>query len=218
MDIKVDNNTAVVFDLDDTLYYEIDYLVSAYKAIAKRLHSAQKDLLFDIMIKKYQTGEDVFGYLSNEYQVSKEELLKQYRYHIPNIELNKGVYDVLVQIKEKGGKIAVLTDGRSITQRNKIQALGIGSFLDSISISEEIKAEKPNPLGFRRIQNQLNCASYWYIGDNLKKDFIAPNELNWSTIALLDSGKNIHKTDASTLSKNQPPQSYIRSFADLNIL
>lgn len=38
---------------------------------------------------------------------------------------------------------------------------------------------------------------FYYIGDNLRKDFVAPNKLGWQTICLLDNGENIHSQDFS---------------------
>ena len=31
-----------------------------------------------------------------------------------------------------------------------------------------------------------------YVGDNTKKDFLAPNELGWDSICIKDAGENIH--------------------------
>lgn len=52
----------VVFDLDDTLYKEIDYLRSAYWEIALWIESffGKKDI-FLFMLECYNQGKDVFG-------------------------------------------------------------------------------------------------------------------------------------------------------------
>ena len=49
----------VVFDLDDTLVKEIDYLKSAFKAIAVKVDSTN-DSLFNQMLFWYQNKENVF--------------------------------------------------------------------------------------------------------------------------------------------------------------
>ena len=46
MDIRIDNSTAIVFDLDDTLYNEIEYLKSAYAHIASHLDQKNWKPLF----------------------------------------------------------------------------------------------------------------------------------------------------------------------------
>ena len=87
-----------------------------------------------------------------------------------------------------------------------------------ISISEEIGAVKPSLKGFKLIEEKLNKDSYYYIGDNIKKDFIAPNKLNWKTICLVDNGKNIHSYKLNELKENCKPENYIFSLKKINVI
>ncbi len=169
------------------------------------------------MLSLYKEDKDVFVFLENKYAVSKSELLNFYRNHAPSIILFSGVLDLFRRIRNKSGCIALLTDGRSITQRNKIKSLGIENDFDFISISEEIGAVKPSLKGFKLIEERLNKDNYYYIGDNLKKDFIGPNQLNWNTICLVDNGKNIHSYKLCELKENCKPDHYIFSLNNLNI-
>ena len=123
---------------------------------------------------------------------NKEKLIEIYRNHFPDLSLNKGVIDLFEEIKKRGGRIALITDGRSVTQRNKIKALKIEKYFDYISISEEIGYEKPLSVPFKKVENIFKSKDYVYIADNIKKDFIMPNELGWNSIELIDNGKNIH--------------------------
>jgi len=192
MIIKVDSQTIIVFDLDDTLYNEIDYLISAYKSIAKSIDPENQKMLFGIMFSMYRNGEDVFEYLVNTYKYSKEEIISHYRTHKPNIKPNPEVLNLMISIKNMEGKIGIITDGRVETQQNKITALGLEEHIDAVAISEEIGAEKPDHKAYIYIENKLKGESYYYIGDNFSKDFIAPKKRNWTTVGLIDSGKNIH--------------------------
>ena len=216
MDIKVDQNTVVVFDLDDTLYNEIDYLKSAYIELAKDLKPANWEQLFAHLFSLYRNGKNAFEYLSTHFDVSSNELIKRYRNHIPNIKPFKGVLEEFQNIKNKNGKIAILTDGRKITQRNKIKALGLLSYIDYLVISEEIGSEKPNEKNFKCIEQQFNLSNYFYIGDNFKKDFITAKRLGWQTIALLDNGLNIHSNAFLYDKIEHLPQNYILHFSQLN--
>ena len=49
-------NNAIVFDLDDTLYPEIDYLKSAYQFISGKIAPFDKTLYF-LMLEKYFKNE-----------------------------------------------------------------------------------------------------------------------------------------------------------------
>ena len=218
MNIKVDSNTVIVFDLDDTLCSELDYLISAYKSIAEFLDQSNPKELFSKAFSLHRKGQDVFEYLSEEYNVSKEKLLKMYRSHSPELKLSTGALELLVSIKNKHGKLAILTDGREVTQRNKLKSLGIDDKFDCITISEVIGHNKPSKIGFELIEKTIKGHNYYYIGDNLNKDFIAPNELNWKTICLIDNGKNIHTQKSLTIREIQKPDDYVYSLEEINIV
>lgn len=218
MDIKVDHNTVIVFDLDDTLYNELDYLKSAYKSIALYLEPMDWKALYSKMFSMYRYKFNVFGFLASSYNIEILTLIDMYRNHQPNIQLFDGVLDVLEAIKSKNGKIAIITDGRSKTQRTKIESLGILNYFDKIIISEEIGSEKPNIANFKAIENSLSGNTYYYIADNLKKDFVAPNILGWRSAALIDNGKNIHFEAYENLELQFLPQEYIIDFKDIKII
>ncbi len=186
---------ALVLDLDDTLYSELDYLKSAYKFIASKISENPSDLFIQ-MFMQYKQGVNVFYNLSKDYKVDISILLDWYRFHEPKIQLYPDVLEILLDFSHIY-KFALITDGRSKTQRNKISALGIENFLESLVISEEIGSEKPNCQNYERVMKDLNCDQYIYIGDNLKKDFITAKSLGWITVCLKDQGQNIHKQNFS---------------------
>lgn len=186
---------ALVLDLDDTLYSEISYLRSAYQFIATNL-SKEPDVLTVEMLQQYYLDEDVFESLSKNYNVDKKILLDWYRCHTPNIKLYPNVLETLNHYSRKY-QYGLITDGRSKTQRNKLQALGLLPYLNSIVISEEIGSEKPNLMNYKKVMRDLECKEYIYVGDNLKKDFITAKYLGWKTICLKDQGENIHRQDFS---------------------
>ena len=58
---------------------------------------------------------------------------------------------------------------------------------------------KPNHWSFDKMmlccyeQHPDTELSFFYVGDNTEKDFVAPNELGWTSVCLLDDGQNIHE-------------------------
>jgi putative hydrolase of the HAD superfamily len=199
----------VIFDLDDTLYKEIDYLKSAYREIATYLISEfEIEDPFDLMIKFYSEGKNVFNELNIHYNlpVPIEHYLKIYRNHFPTISLDEITCNTLVHLKNQGYAIGLITDGRTITQKNKIKALGLSKYLDKklIVISEDFGFSKPSIEIFLYFQDIFSNAEFFYIGDNIQKDFITPNSLDWKTICLLDNGLNIHRQDFNLPKDFQP--------------
>ena len=204
----------VCFDLDDTLYKEIDFVESGFRLIAELEN--RSDLLPKMMGWRV-SGEDVFSNFNKAIgkETSKSEYLKIYRYHIPKITLSEGVEEILNELKRRAVILGIITDGRSETQRNKIKALGLERWFDNdnIIISEEFGSEKTDERNFVVFMNRYPGADFLYIGDNPKKDFIVPNRLGWKTVVLEDDGRNIHKQEA--VPKEYLPQTGINVFEQL---
>lgn len=217
MNIKVNKDVVVVFDLDDTLYSELDYLISAYKEIALLLGASNEKYFFAVLFSLYRNNENVFDFIVKQYDVNKEYLLKLYRNHIPRIKPKKKAVKILKSIKSNGGKIGLITDGRSITQRNKLKALRIEKYFDLLIISSEIGESKPSSKAFLKVMNELPAKEYFYIADNFKKDFIAPNKLNWQTIGIIDSGKNIHSNAYENQEREQLPRHLLYKLKEIKI-
>ena len=213
-------NKVVVFDLDDTLYKEIDFLNSAFNEIAliiSRDLQINPNDIFSNMLDLYNTKENVFQGILNKHNSLKytvNDLLDIYRAYRPNISLSNNIKKVLNELQFEGVFLGIITDGRSKQQRNKIKALGLGKYVENIIISEEFGFEKPHLANYAYFQNLYPNMSYYYVGDNLKKDFIAPNKLGWKTICIKDDGRNIHSQDIQ-LNKINEPKYYINCFSEL---
>jgi len=218
MDIRVNELTVVAFDLDDTLYNEIDFLKSAYKEIAMTLAPSSWKTTYALMFSLHRSGKDVFQCMADKFMREKSDLIDRYRRHYPEITPFQGVIELFESIKSKGGKLCVITDGRSSTQHSKIKALEIQHFLDKIVISEELGTEKPNENNFRIIENVFEGHNYLYIADNYRKDFIGPNKLGWQTIGLIDNGLNIHYDSHRYMKNSLSPKEVILRISDLVVV
>lgn len=186
----------IIFDLDDTLYNEKQYIKSGFKAVGEYL--GRRDAA-DELWKFFENGEPAIdAYLSKIDQPSrKEECLKIYREHKPLIEFNNGVSEMLENLRTKGIKIGIITDGRPSGQRKKIKALGLEKMVDDIIITDELGGEqfrKPCDLSYRIIQRRwgIPFEQIMYVGDNVDKDFQAPRQLGmqWK---LVDNDESIYK-------------------------
>lgn len=195
----------IVFDLDDTLYKEVSFVNSGFNAVAQYLNaSGYAAELFD----EWKNGVNAFQHLITKYSLPTpiEELLEIYRNHIPTIQLDINIASVLNSLVANGKTLGLITDGRSVTQRNKIKALGLTRWIaeDNIVISEEFGSSKPDIRNYEYFMSKYPSKSYSYIGDNTAKDFIAPNSLGWQTICLKDNGKNIHSQRFDIVQEYRP--------------
>lgn len=199
------SNRVVVLDLDDTLYKEIDFLKSAYHEIAGILRHPEA---YDFMFECYVSGENPFARAIEQYKstLSVDQLLGIYRNHKPRLTLDSSVADTLSKLREQGIPICILTDGRSVTQRNKIEVLRLGEWVDeeNIIISEEFGYGKPDIRCYKYFIERYPDAAFFCVGDNTSKDFVTPNSLGWITICLIDNGLNVHSQDFTLLPKYLP--------------
>lgn len=225
----------VCFDLDDTLCKEIDYLKSAYKEIAS--YAAQmctstsipvtvlEVKAYEAMLEAYQGGKNAFealnAFLGLELPIA--DMLKMYREHVPEISLDEETRFTLDRLRSEGVLMGIISDGRELTQWNKIRALGLTKWMDEscIIINSSTECFKPNPCGYERFLAAVRTLSediewkFTYVGDNLKKDFIYPKQKGWQTVCLKDDGRNIHQQDFTSTPQKALPDRVIESILDL---
>lgn len=212
--------TFFVFDLDDTLYKEDDFHASGLRAVAHHLRMTHgKDVEADLFAWKAQGAKDLWGLACQKLglpDVAKESLVWIYRLHQPAIGLEDSVRQLLARLESDAAGLAVLTDGRSLTQRAKLAALGLGDV--AFYISEEHGTEKPHPAGFRLIEQHHPAQRYVYVGDDPRKDFKAPNEMGWLTVGLRGCDRNVHTQDDASLDPSYLPGVWISKLEDLSEL
>ena len=177
-------NWVVVFDLDDTLISELEYQRSGIASVEAAIYSLY-GVSFDGLIQNAldQGVQDIWAWTCLQLGLPSEvktSFLWIYRLHSPNITLAKGVKDLISRLLSCDANLAVLTDGRSITQRLKLRAIGLDNL--PLFISEDYRSTKPEIDRFVSIEHTWPQCQYVYVADNQAKDFSAPRSLGWLTI------------------------------------
>lgn len=175
---------AVVFDLDDTLVSEKEYIKSGYHHIAGIIEdrfAIDKNQAFDDLMNLFRVSPlNVFNRLYDKYQIeySKEmilDLVKEYRGHFPDIQFYDDVLPCLMKLKRSGIKVGIITDGYAIAQRQKLKAVKAEEYFDEIIVTDELGRDywKPHPKAFELIREKLEVdfSEMVYVGDNPEKDF-----------------------------------------------
>lgn len=215
---------AIIFDLDDTLISERQYIESGYKHISKLLSSKldeNEEELYLLLMKLFrESSENVFNRLLDKLEItySKKniiELVEEYRNHLPNITFFNDVLPCLDFLKSKGIKVGIITDGYANAQRQKLKVVGAINYFDSIVVTDELGREfwKPHPKAFEIMKKTLlvEFDEIIYVGDNPKKDFYISSIYPIKTIRLIRKNgvynsaeyyKNI-KEDISICSLNE---------------
>ncbi len=211
---------AVVFDLDDTLFPERDYVRSGYRAVAEHLRRTRgvmrrfEDFMWDLFLsgqrsKVFDAAITHFKLGLNEAQIA--ELVEVYRNHTPTIAPYSGIPELLSLLGARY-RLGLLSDGYLPAQRLKLQALKLERFFEAVLFTEQLGRDcwKPSPAGFQAITERLaappeTCA---HVADNPAKDFLAANRLGWRTIQYLRPGQ-IHA--AKPAPPEGAPQTVVRT-------
>ncbi|HTL06620.1 MAG TPA: HAD family hydrolase [Chitinophagaceae bacterium] len=220
MQIQIKPNAFFIFDLDDTLYPEVDFVCSGFQHIADQLQQFIDYPLFPQMWNLFVQRANVFEFLVDTFKdivpgISVAGLLQAYRHHIPTLTLPEGSRMLLQQLTCLKIPAGLITDGRSITQRNKIKALGLEHYFKDVIISEEFGSAKPAERNFRYFINQYPTSNFFFVGDNTSKDFQVPTRLGWFTICLKNDGRHIHPQNFSAMAQ---PSCIVESLGQLQLL
>ena len=169
----------IVFDLDDTLYDEVDFVKSGFREVSEFLGDKK---YFDFMWDEFNKNGSgkIFNKLIEKFnlEISLNKLIEIYRFHFPNINLPKESKKILEFAKNY--KTALITDGHYITQKNKYNALNLK--LDYPIFTDFYHTKKPELKPFLMVMEKFPNEEYIYISDNPKKDFLAPKKLGWKSI------------------------------------
>lgn len=172
----------IVFDLDDTLYDEVDFVKSGLREVAEFLG---EERYFDFMwelFRKQGSGK-IFNRLLERFDipVPLQKLVEIYRFHPPRIALPEASVRLL-EFSESF-PTALVSDGHYIMQQNKFRALGLDRFVDYPVFTDLYHTRKPETKGFQMVMNRFaGHRDFVYISDNPRKDFVAPRQLGWKTI------------------------------------
>ena len=194
-----------VFDIDDTLYLERDYVRSGFQAVGDwaarwldiadfgdrcwcRFQAGRRQVIFDEVLR--ESGyEPVSGLVG--------ALVEIYRTHTPVITLCADAKAALHSISEIAS-VAVITDGPAVSQSRKVEALGLHDVARPIILTDVLGTEfrKPHSRAFEQVMSCRPAGQYIYIADNPVKDFTAPRQLGWLTVRVRRPG-GLHSGVAS---------------------
>jgi putative hydrolase of the HAD superfamily len=205
--------THLIFDLDDTLYAERDYAIGGFRAaVAWARASLKADVSVDQMVELLDTGH--LGQLFPKVLATAlpahtpddlKGFVRAYGQHTPSLKLFDDAAAALDYWQTRA-KLGLITDGHAPTQHSKIHALALqprfAEIIATGALGPDRAFHKPHPRAFQMMQTALDTPGdrFVYVGDNLAKDFLAPNALGWLTVHIdrpHHRAHRIHKNMAS---------------------
>ena len=216
---------AIIFDLDDTLYPEREFVLSGFRAVAlwveQNMGIDSTDCYQELvhLFENNAHGRTFDLFLENHGLLSASAIQKMvqiYRTHYPEIVCFPEIPDVLIQLKKRF-KIGLLSDGYLDVQKRKIEALGLRHYFDAVVFSDQWgrKAWKPNPRPFKTILEILAITARQavYIADNPIKDFLGARRAGMASIRIRLEG-GIYN-DIEPISDDYRPDVEIMNFQQL---
>ncbi len=185
----------VVFDLDDTLYLERDYVWSGFSKLAPWAKATLG--ISDFHLKAWALFvQGVRGHIFDQVllaagvrpdQSTLRAMVDLYREHVPEIQLTVDAADCLRKIHRQA-RLALISDGPEQSQRNKVNALGIEERFEKIILTASLGSQyaKPHVKSFLEVQKHFGneVEEYIYVADNPTKDFVGPRSLGWKTMRI----------------------------------
>lgn len=191
---------AAAFDLDDTLYDEMTYVASGFRAVARYLEQEKgipADDVYERMMRELsergrgRVFDEALAACGMRTAALVRRCLRVYRSHKPDIRLYDDAVRCLDRLARANIPIYIVTDGNKHVQQAKLQALGLydDPRIKKCYITRRygIRHEKPSPYCFLQICRLEQAApeEVVYVGDNPHKDFVGIKPLGFRTVRIL---------------------------------
>jgi putative hydrolase of the HAD superfamily len=186
---------AIVFDLDNTLYPHLRFVHSGFSAVARAI--AQRfDLeaaeVYHRLRLMYDQGDrgSALQHMCAWFGLDDAlvpDLVQIIRNHRPDIWLMHDASDVLITLRSRGWRTAILTNGLPSTQAAKVRALGLAELVDHVVYADEhARGGKPAPEPFLVALSRLEVApqNAVMVGDDRVNDMEGARAVGMRTILL----------------------------------
>lgn len=191
---------ALIFDLDDTLYPERDFVASGFRAagewIASRFGLAAEQTAADLMaLHDNGARGDTFDRWLEGHGLAVGGnlggLVEAYRRHVPAIRPYDAVPGLLERLRGRY-RLGLISDGLAEVQKRKLDALGLAASFEAVVFSDLYGREfwKPSIKPFEVALEKLECPAVEavYIADNPLKDFLGARRLGMAAIRVRHPG------------------------------
>lgn len=191
----------ILLDIDNTIYdYDVCHNHALSETINHIINNYDINISYDDILSKYNKintnlklilGSTAsshnrtiyFKQLLSNLNISISETLTITNFYWTEFHskmiLNDGVEEFLQYVTSIGLKVYLLTDFTLYEQLEKINLLGINSYITNIITSEEIGCEKPNPNIYLNALNIMGVKPHEtiMIGDNYQKDIVGAKNI-----------------------------------------
>ncbi len=194
---------AVIFDLDNTLVDFVEAKIKACKAVVERLGFGDADELLHYFLRwkhGFESHENIADYLKDK-GIYSEELYRECceiydRVKLENITLYPGIKEVLSSLKQRGIKLAVVTDAENGHAISRLKKAGLEKYFDVVISADMTGKRKPEPdsllLALKKLGVKAEEAAI--VGDSLRRDIEAGKRLGMLTVYAAYGDRNFFES------------------------
>ena len=172
---------AVLFDLDGTLHDRAETVRRYLKGHMERfrLPGGYAERWTELDDLGYRPKAEVFPQLVAEFGLPHDPrvLLQDFSDRAwEDVALMPHAREVLRDLRLRGLKLGIITNGWSEKQLQALSGLGLTHHFDDVIVSEAVGLKKPDPAVFRLALSRLNVLAdeALYVGDSPENDVAGP--------------------------------------------
>lgn len=178
----------VIFDMDGTLVDSSISIVNAINYVRSKLklEALEKKLILT-KVNDPELNPALFFYEVEEFSTEHEEWFSEYytNNHEKELELYIGIKELLIELQEKGYKLAISTNAYRSSTLESLSHLNILDYFSSIACYDDVGRGKPAPdmLEKNLKDLKLEAKDAIFVGDS-ERDLMASNSLKINYIMI----------------------------------
>jgi putative hydrolase of the HAD superfamily len=153
-----------------------------------KLHEARREIVAEAFSRLQGRAPAWTDEMADSYTLEREETVQPF----------PGAMEALHQLRHQTQHLALITNGQSETQRQKVNRLHLAPFFDYLLIEGEFGIGKPDARVYRHVLGQFGIAaeSAWMVGDHLEWDVAASQRVGMKGIWMDYAGAGLPTTSA----------------------
>jgi HAD superfamily hydrolase (TIGR01509 family) len=209
MPSSISSITTLLFDWDGTLVDSAQLGLTAFEQSFAALGVAfDHDVYRAVYSPNWYSVYLAMGLPKEKWQMADQLWIQHYGEQIAQPVL--GAQETLLDLKQKGYRLGVVSSGSECRVAREISELGLESFFETVICNEQMENKKPHPEGLETAIRSLGCVRHaaCYVGDS-PEDIEMGKRANLLTVGI----RSAYPTSWKLKSHN--PDIFIESLREL---
>ena len=194
---------AVIFDMDNTLFDFVEAKLIACAAVIAYLKvSVEPVVLLKYFLRPvhgFESHENIRDFLHDNHRYSEVAFTRCCTIYdeekVAAITPYPHVAETLSALRDRGLKLAVVTDAHNGNALKRLKKAGLEEFFDAIITMDMSGKAKPSPEPFLLAMNKLEVKARETIlvGDSIRRDIVPAKALGMLTVHAVYGDRNFHE-------------------------